>query len=127
MQSYSKPQFIVEESSAEGVYMASGVTETEKISTSVTQTSSGNQWYTVSTFDVTITNNTEENLTDWSCTLNVTGTATSAQIYDSWTASASLDNGKIRITPGGGGQIAAKSSITVQVVVGYSGSGVSIG
>lgn len=130
MQAYTKPQFIVEESSAEGVYMASGATESAQsdITASVVPGNQGNEWYRVANFAVTLKNNTSETLTDWSYTLSVTsGTATSVSTYDNSQANVSFKNDKITLTTGQWGQISPGGSITVQLVVNYEGNGVTIG
>lgn len=138
MKNYEKPVILANEELAEGVYAASGTVDgggdssggsasgTASVS-SVELITAGDQWNKVNTYNVTINNSGNTELTDWSASVSVTsGTATAAQIYNGWQASASLSGNTITITPGGGGAIAAGSSITVSVVVSYSSDSVTV-
>lgn len=136
MVNYEKPLVLANEEVAEGVYAASGAVapgETEAGSSSVSVTgvelaSAGDQWNKTNTYKVTIANNKNEELKDWSASISVTsGTATGAQVYNGWQASASLSGNTITITPGGGGAIGAGGSITVEVVVSYSSDSITVG
>ncbi len=138
MKNYEKPVILANEELAEGVYAASGAVDGGGDSSggsasgaasvsSVELAAAGDQWNKVNTYNVTINNSGNTELTDWSASVFVTsGTATAAQIYNGWQASASLSGSTITITPGGGGAIAAGSSITVSVVVSYSSDSVTV-
>lgn len=140
MKSYEKPVILVNEELAEGVYAASGAVSDAGggdssqggssggvTVSSVEQTDPGNQWNKVSKNNVTIANPGNVELADWSATVSVTsGTATAAQVYNGWQASASLSGNTITIKPGGGGVIPAGGSITVEVVVSYSSDSVTV-
>lgn len=140
MTNYEKPVVLANEDVAEGVYAASGAVVPEASApaeigggsgsasvTGVELTSAGNEYYKVNTYNVTITNNGNEDKADWSVTVSVTsGTASGAQIYNSWLASASLNGSTITITPGGGGAIGAGQSIVVEVVVSYSSDAIIV-
>lgn len=136
MTNYEKPVVLANEDVAEGVYAASGAvvsipTEAGGGSVSVSGvelSAAGNQWNKVNTYNVTIANNGNEDKADWSVTVSVTsGTATGAQIYNGWLASASQNGSTITITPGGGGAIGAGQSIVVEVVVSYSSDAITVG
>lgn len=140
MTNYEKPVVLANEDVAEGVYAASGALVPEasapaeigggggSVSVSgVELSAAGNQWNRVNTYKVTITNNGNEDKADWSVTVSVTsGTATGAQIYNGWLASASQNGSTITITPGGGGAIGAGQSIVVEVVVSYSSDAIIV-
>lgn len=141
MVNYERPLAVANEEVSEGVYAASGAaapgsaeasapTENGGGSASVTGvelSAAGGQWNKVNTYNVTIANGGNEELKDWTATVSVTsGTATVAQVYNGWLASASLSGNTITIKPGGGGAIAAGSSITVEVVVSYSGDSIAV-
>ena len=127
MTNYEKPVILANEDVAEGVYAASGVTAGSVSVSGVELASAGNQNYKVNTYNVTIKNNEDVVSKDWSVNISVTsGTATGAQIYNGWQASASLNGSTITITPGGGGEIPAGGEITVEVVVSYSSDSVEV-
>lgn len=137
MVSYEKPLVVANEEVAEGVYAASGAGASGSadaaagggsVSVSgVKLVTAGNVWNKVSTYGVTIQNGGNEELKDWAATVSVTsGTATSAQVYNTWQASASLSGNTITITPGGGGTIGAGQSITVEIVVSYSSDAIAV-
>ncbi len=138
MVNYEKPLVLANEEVAEGVYAASGAvapggTGTTEIgggSASVKEVkvvSEGNQWNKVNTYNVTIENSGNEELKDWTVSISVaSGTATGAQVYNGWQASASLSGNTITITPGGGGAIGAGESIAVEVVVNYSSDSITV-
>lgn len=136
MTNYEKPVVLANEDVAEGVYAASGavVPEAEVVGgggsasvTGVELASAGNEYYKVNTYKVTIANSGNEELKDWTASVSVTsGTATAAQIYNGWLASASLNGSTITITPGGGGAIGAGQSIVVEVVVSYSSDAITV-
>lgn len=135
MTNYEKPVVLANEDVAEGVYAASGAvvsvpTEAGGGSVSVSGvelSEVGNQWNKANTYKVTIANSGNEDMADWSVTVSVTsGTATGAQIYNGWLASASLNGSTITITPGGGGAIGAGQSIVVEVVVKYSSDAIIV-
>ena len=135
MTNFEKPVVLANEDVAEGVYAASGAvvsapTEAGGGSVSVSGvelSAAGNQWNKVNTYNVTITNNGNEDKADWSVTVSVTsGTATGAQIYNGWLASASLNGSTITITPGGGGAIGAGQSIVIELVVSYSSDAIMV-
>lgn len=129
MKNYEKPMILVNEEFAEGVYAASGAlggADTASVS-DVKLTQKGNQYNKVNTYTVTITNSGNEELTNWSVSITVaSGTATNATVYNGWLAAASLLGNTITITPGGGGTIAAGSSIDVEVVVTYSSDSITV-
>lgn len=135
MKKYEKPVVLVNEELAEGIYTASG--DNDSVNTGVTKNAIsvdsvkektvGDQWNKTNTYGVTIKNSGNTESKDWSATVTVSqGTATAAQIYNGWQASASLSGNTITITPGGGGAIAAGSSIEVEVVVNYSSNSIKV-
>lgn len=135
MKNYEKPVLLVNEELAEGVYAASGaVGETTDGSgaaavsvSGVETTSTGNQWYKVNTYSVTVQNTGNEAAADWSASVSVTaGTADSASTYDTGLANVSLSGSTITITPGERGTIPAGGKIAVTVVVNYSSDSVTV-
>lgn len=135
MKKYEKPVVIVNEELAEGIYTASGDSDNvdagvanNAISVgSVKEKTVGDQWNKTNTYGVTIKNSGNTESKDWSVTVTVSqGTATGAQVYNGWQASASLSGNTITITSGGGGAIAAGGSIEVEVVVQYSSNSIKV-
>ncbi len=127
MKKYESPKILVNEELAEGVYAASGTTASEGISYSISLTEQGSQYNKVNKYNVAVTNNGSERLTDWSVTLHVTaGTISGAQIYNGWQASASVNGDQITVTPGGGGAIEAGATINIEVVVFYTSDSVTV-
>lgn len=139
MELYKKPVVLLNEELSEGVYAASGDVTTGPSEpsapggggvsvTGVWLTSEGNEYNKVNIYNVSISNSGGEEAASWSVSVSVTsGTATEAKVYNGWQASASLSGSTITITPGGGGAIPAGGSITVEVVVFYSGDSVTVG
>ena len=132
MEQYKKPVVLMNEELAEGVYAASGAVgggESEpggaRVS-GVRLTQEGNAYYKVNQYEVTISNDGNEELTSWSVTLTVIGTATSVTNYDS-NFNVSLSGNTITITPGQWGQIPAGGSKSVEFAVSYSSDSISIG
>ncbi|MCM1056190.1 MAG: cellulose-binding domain-containing protein [Firmicutes bacterium] len=124
---YERPVVLANEDVAEGVYAASGAPAGSVSVSGVELTSAGSQYNKVNTYKVTIKNSGSEESTDWSVNISVTsGTATGAQVYNGWLASASLSGSTITITPGGGGAIPVGEKITVEVVVSYSSDSVEV-
>lgn len=131
MKSYERPVVLANEELAEGVYAASGsfagAGSGAAFVSDVELVSAGNEYYKVNTYKVTISNSGSQDLTEWSVSVSVTsGTATNAEVYNGWLASASLTGDKITITPGQGGVISANNSIDVEIVVGYSSDSVTV-
>lgn len=131
MKSYERPVVLANEELAEGVYAASGsfagAGSGAAFVSGVELVSAGNEYYKVNTYKVTISNSGSQDLTEWSVSVSVTsGTATNAEVYNGWLASASLTGDKITITPGQGGVISANNSIDVEIVVGYSSDSVTV-
>lgn len=134
MELYEKPFVLLNEELSEGVYAASGASPNEPSAsggvsvTGVSLTSEGNQYNKVNIYKVTIKNYGTETATDWSVSVSVTsGTATGAQVYNGYLASASLNGSIITVTPGAGGAIPADGSVDVEVVVSYSSDSVTVG
>lgn len=123
MKTYEKPMIIKVEDVAESVYMASGTagggSTGNGISYTVALMQPGDQYNKVNKYKVIISNNSDSDASDWKVELTVTGSASSAQIYNVWFASATLNGNKITITPGGGGTIEAGKALTVEMVVNY--------
>ncbi len=136
MINYEKPLVVENEEAAEGIYAASGAVvpgpaedagEGTATVSAVERIAEGTVWNKVDTYKVTIRNTGNEELRDWTVSVSVTsGTATAAQIYNGWQASASLNGTTITITPGGGGAIGAGGSIAVEVVVSYSSDAITV-
>lgn len=137
MKNYEKPVVLPNEDLAEGVYAASGAVDSSGAGvagssasvTNVRLTSSGNAYYKVNTYEVTIKNNGREDLAGWTASVSVTsGTAVAATTYNTWLAAVSYGNGIITIKPGEGGTvIGAGQEITVVLAVSYSSDEVTVG
>lgn len=128
MKNYDKPVIVAAEELAEGVYAASGSSGSPASVAGIKLENEGNEYYKTNTYLVTIKNNTNGDLTDWSVSISVTsGTATDALVYNGYQASASLSGNKITIKPGDGGSIPAGGTIEVQVVVNYSSDSIKVG
>lgn len=127
MERYEKPSVVINDEMTEGVYAASGaVDDPGSVHVSaIDVVSKGSQYNKVNVYKIKITNSTNEEATDWSVTIDAAGDlecagVTGATIYNGWLASTTLNNGIIKITPGGGGAIAAGESIEVELVVNYN-------
>lgn len=133
MKTYERPVVLANEDLAEGVYAASGaVADSGSGSASVSvsnveETSTGNQWYKVNVYTVTVGNSGGETAENWSASVSITaGTVDSVSTYDPGLAGVSLSGDKITITPGERGSIPAGGSIQVSVVVSYSSDSVTV-
>lgn len=130
MKAYEKPMIIKVEDVAESVYMASGATGGSSagngISYTVSVKSQGNEWYKVNTYQVIISNHSENDASEWKVELTVSGSASNAQIDNSYVASATLNGNKITITPGQGGAIKAGEALTVDVTVYYDTESITV-
>lgn len=124
MKSYEKPVILANEELAEGVYAASGAGSVSV--SSVVLTASGNEWYPVNTYTVTVTNMGSEGTADWSVSIPVvSGTVKEVGTYSGWFAKVSYNGSSIVITPYGG-EFAGGSSTEVQITVKYDGTPVKI-
>lgn len=129
LKNYEKPVVLANDELAEGVYAASGsfAGAGAAFVSGVELVSAGNEYYKVNTYKVTITNSGSQDLMEWSASVSVTsGTASNAQVYNGWQASASLSGDKITISSGEGGMISANGSIDVEVVVEYSSESITV-
>lgn len=139
MKDYVKPEVLANEELAEGVYAASGAvsgsesdsgagTGEPSVSVSnVEETSTGNAYYKVNVYTVTVGNSGGEAADSWSTSVSITaGTVDSVSTYDPGLAGVSLNGDKITITPGERGSIPAGGSIKVSVVVSYSSDSVTV-
>lgn len=118
---YEKPFVLVRADLFEGVYLASGATA-GGISYSVSQTEWGSEYYPVNKYTLTVTNDSDQSVSDWTVHLSISsGTVTKVQIYNGWIASADFSSSQITVKPGGGGAIEAGDSLAIELVVSYSG------
>ena len=135
MEMYQKPVVLLNEELAEGVYAASGAVDAGGSTTGgaggarvskIELTSAGNEYYKVNGYTVTISNDGSEELTDWSVTLTVIGTATSLTNYDSQNFKVTLDGNTITITPIQYGSIAPGGTKSVGFAVSYSSPAITL-
>lgn len=130
MKTYEKPMIIKVEDVAESVYMASGAAGGSSTGNGLSYTVSvkelGHEYHKENTYEVIISNYSDNDASEWTVELTVSGSANKAQIYNGWYASAALNGNKIIITPGQGGTIKAGSALTVEVVVGYDEGSITV-
>lgn len=136
MKNYEKPIVLSNEDIAEGIYAASGAVDSSGAGASgsaasvskVTLSSSGNEYYKVNTYEVTVKNSGSEDLAGWAASVTVTsGTVTAVTSYNTWLATAEHAGSVITIRPGNGGTIiGAGQEISVTLAVSYSSDAVAV-